>query len=447
MKRSEKTALSAIALALVLGVAFAALYGVTLQRRNAARANLPLPESMAMYDAMNAAGPETDAPSEAPAPPRDELSRLRAQVQSFDELFKQTAFTHNDPEWGELLKWIGQPESEWPEDGWEQLRRFVTMIQPFLERIRALAARGGPVYPLDFSKGYAMELPHLAPMRNLARLLRAEALVAAEQGDTARVVDNIVAMVQLGEALKDEPVLISQLVRIAITGIAYDTMRELPPDGLDPAHYDRLVTLLAQADHRDAFASSFAGEAIISEANFERPSRDMFDYGIPDNLVEGGLMWLYTSPVGRPLMMMDEADLMDILARIEAASALPLYESQPLLDEVQQTIANLPFTRIISRTTLPAVTRANQAQARHEAVLDIAQLGLAVEAFRAQYGAYPLSLDELADRIPGGIPVDPHTGQPYIYRPSGDTFLLYKVLPAAGFGGDIFWRGVQDLTP
>src|SRR5690606_27847553 len=137
--------------------------------------------------------------------------------------------------------------------------------------------------------------------------------------------------------------------------------------------------------------------------------------------------WLYISPVGAPLVLLDEATTMDALAQLQVAVALPYYQSRPLLEALDEMVTNLPRTRVISRSMVSALTRTNLAQARHEAMLDLAQIGLAVEAFHAEHGVYPQSLNEVADRVPGGIPVDPHTGESYFYRLSEDSFLLYSV--------------------
>ncbi len=454
MKRSEKAALTTLTLAVLLATGFATFYGLASQRRNAARANLAPPESIAWFKELNAAdGARADNDRPPPSLDPDKLRGMQSQLDAFDQLFRDAKLTEEDAEWQELLEWLGKPESEWPAGMRERLRQFVEKFAPLIAEIRAVAERGGPACALDFSQGLAMELPHLAQLRNLARLLRADAEVAVDQGEFDRVLDDMAAMMQLGDAIRDEPILISQLVRIAISGIAYDTIGAVPAEALDPAQYDRLVDMLANADHRDSFASAFGGEAAASEVFFDDPSFDWVNLGaVPDNVFELGFLWLYTSPVGVPLTILDEGTTLDILSRVQAAALLPFYESRPQLEAIDEMVENLPRTRIFSRTMLPALMRANLAQARHEAMLDLVQMGLAVEAFHAEHGTYPQSFDEVADSVPGGVPVDPHTGQPYFYRPSEDSFLLYSVgmnlTDDGGYhhlrDGDIVWRGVQE---
>ena len=97
---------------------------------------------------------------------------------------------------------------------------------------------------------------------------------------------------------------------------------------------------------------------------------------------------------------------------------------------------------------LPALTRSVEAQARHETILDLAMLGIAIEQFRQQLGVYPERLDDVASSLPGGAPVDLYTGNAYIYRLTDTGFSLYSVGPNLiddqgrhhWRDGDIVWR-------
>lgn len=446
MKRSEKVFYGVAALGVLIVCGFGVLYGVTTQRRNAAREGLSVPDSLAFYRDLQTKTVEP-SPAEKPRSPHSPRERMAA----FDQLFKDTAFTNNDAEWGELIGDIGRYPSDWTDEMRESLRKLVAAIEPYMQRIRDLAREDGPIYPLDFSKGHAMELPHLAPLRHSARLLAADALVAAESGDIGRGVDDIDAVLGLSDALQGEPLLISQLVRIAVAGIAFNSMRLLPESGLAPEYYERLMAHLAVADHREAFASGFAGEAAIMEVFFNDPEgiQLMSNSGDP---IELGLVRLYASPLAAPLRNSDEAATLEILQQIQAAGALPFYEARPEIDRVDERIDSLSFLQPISAMMLPALGRAMQAQARLEAMLDLAQLGLATEQFRDATGNLPPALGVVQEYLPGALPLDPFTGDPYVYRPTDPGFLLYSVdQNLTDDGGrhdpgdaDIVWRGVEE---
>ncbi len=54
-------------------------------------------------------------------------------------------------------------------------------------------------------------------------------------------------------------------------------------------------------------------------------------------------------------------------------------------------------------------------------------LDLALRAFHGKVGRWPEHLDELAPEILTSIPKDPFGGEPFVYRPQGDGYLLYSV--------------------
>jgi hypothetical protein len=119
------------------------------------------------------------------------------------------------------------------------------------------------------------------------------------------------------------------------------------------------------------------------------------------------------------------------------------------LHELEQETEGLPGTMTYSRQLLPALARACQAQARHEAMLDLIQIGILLEQYKARTGSFPDTLDAIAADLGGSVPVDPFSGKSYRYRPLGTTFLLYSVganrLDDGGTHdfreGDIVWRG------
>ncbi|MGH7163506.1 MAG: hypothetical protein ACREID_08470 [Planctomycetota bacterium] len=53
------------------------------------------------------------------------------------------------------------------------------------------------------------------------------------------------------------------------------------------------------------------------------------------------------------------------------------------------------------------------------AAVRLARVALALMEHRAAKGAWPASLDAIADRFEGGMPLDPYTGQPFAYKAEG----------------------------
>ena len=323
--------------------------------------------------------------------------------------------------------------------------------QDLVQEIRKMAERGAPVYPLDFSRGFSIELPHLSHLRQCARFLHEDAIVKAAEGNYAEAVEDAIAGMKLGDALAPESVLISQLVRIAVCGIMSSAVQHAFDEGDLPPELTRaLIAHVDKADNRQAFADSMSGERHMGLMIFSE-IRAGFSHDIGSLTGEQGFAWFYGSPIGRPILNRDEAAYADIMNRIVIAASAPYHEAAPELERMGVDIENLPRTCVLSRILLPALTRACQAQARHEAMLDLLQLGILVEEYKTRDGSYPATLDAIAEEIGGSVPVDTFTGEGYRYRPSGDGFLLYSVGRnctddggAHDFKeGDIVWRGEE----
>jgi len=335
---------------------------------------------------------------------------------------------------------ISKDPHEWTDNERAKVTEFLAANHDLIRGLRHMAARGGPVYALDFSKGFAMLLPHLARTRSCARLLRADAVVNGTKGDYAAAVDDIIAGMNLGDAVALEPVLISQLVRVAIYGIMYSAVED-SFDGADlsPDLTRQLMAQVAQADRRESFSESLAGE-LYFVSQFFSALRSGDQTGIPEGIDVG------------PLRVEDELTYVDIMMGLISAAKLPYYEAASELHEMERETESLQETMVYSRQFLPALGRACQAQARHEAMLDLMQIGILLEQYKARNGSFPATLDAVAADLGGSVPVDPFTGEAYHYEPSRETFLLYSVsMNCVDDGGkhdwrtaDIVWRGRKE---
>jgi len=443
---SERFLMVAVAVAAILAVAAVGFQMITDRNRKGAVAKLKRPQAIERYRNAQAS---VDTPE--PSSTRNE------SVAAFASLFSRVKALAGIRRWKEIEETVlKKPPKEWTADDWAQAKAFMDEARDLIHEIRRLAEMGGPAYELDFSKGYAIELPHLAQLRELTRLLGTDALVQARQGDYGEAVEDFVAGMKLATGtLADEPILISQLVRIAMDGIVWVYAQDaLPPEGISPELVRRLIEYAGRIDCRDSFADSFSGEGMFGLGMFEQMREGT---AIPDlfpnrSTLENLGLNLYSSAFARPWLNMDEEAFAETIGRLGDASRLPYYEAKPLLEQIQRDVEDLPRTRVLSREFLPSLTRAVEAQARNEAQLDLLQMGLSIEQYHVRNGTYPTTLDAIASDVGGRVPVDPFTGQPYIYKPSGRSFLLYSVgSNAVDDGGkydyrtgDIVWRGVLE---
>ncbi len=473
-KPMRRLVISLVIVAAVVVAVQIAVQSVKEQNRAAEIARLKESTSIAAYEKLIAdqtgskpPGPVPNVdPQDAAQPaafPQDAAESIAAYKRLYDEMLEKWGGDYLPQEAYDILK---KSQDSWTDEEWATMVQIVNERRDLLDQLRALAGHGGPAYPLDFSKGIAMEMPHLAELRNGARLFRASAIVRAAEGNYSESVEDIVAGMQLIDALAQEPVLISQLVRFAMYGIMNDAVQQSFHGGdLSPEQVSQLLTQLDGADDREVLAQSMTGEQVMGLQTFSgiRTPDDLREIWGEDPYFNETttlgqiakrplLLEFYSSPLGRPWLNMDADAYSEILSRAAAVAELPYYEARPELERIENDIDNLPWARGITRTLVPRLPRTCIAQARHEATIDLMQMGLLLEQYQGQHGSYPQSLDAIAPGLGGELPVEPYTGEPYHYEASDDSFLLYSVgdnLTDDGGKhdyrtGDIVWRSVPE---
>jgi hypothetical protein len=350
---------------------------------------------------------------------------------------------------------------KWTDEEREAIKNFLAANQELIEEIRQMAERGGPVYPLDFSEGLKMESPHLARLRQVGRLLHADAVAHGAKGNHRTALQDIIAGMKLGDALALEPAYISQLVRIGIYGAMYGAVQDSFGAGeLSPELAQKLVRQIAEADNREALAESLRSELYVV-ATIEFPKMEHGDWsGFEGELeeetadadaIEESFERSFMGIVYGPFVRKNQKSHIDLMTRLISAAEVPYHQALPELDLMWKDLDELSFVHVFTKILIPALTRSCGAQARHEAVLDLMQLGLLLEQYKAENGSYPAKLDGIATDLGGSVPVDPFTGEAYHYQPSEDDFLLYSVgrnlVDDGGKHdyreGDIVWRGDQ----
>lgn len=352
---------------------------------------------------------------------------------------------------------FSRPFSSWTEADWKRLNDFLSKHADLLAQIRAMASAEGPLYPLDFSQGYAMLLPHLSPTRNLARLLEAAAIARAHAGDYEGAAADILAGLQLGARLQEEPILISQLVNVAINSMMYETIANSFPEGQIPAAFaEELARRFHENDLSESFQATARGEEGFGLDFMTRIMEGGWSGGADlfDMLAEGegpGALggYLYGTPLARPWQYLDIQAYGGIMDEYEATFSLPYYEAREVLEGIEREVEGLPFTRVLTRALVPSVLSMHEALARTEAQQQIMLLGVALESYANEHGTYPSDLNAIQGQANGASTIDPFTGTPFHYTTTGSGFELYSVgrnLEDDGGrhnanNGDIVWRG------
>ena len=292
-------------------------------------------------------------------------------------------------------------------------------------------------YPIDLTKGNDTTLPHLMKIKRGSQLAQMAAVWDAENHDGEQAAGDVLTGLALARSLQAEPVLISQLVRVASTALAVTALERavnqttLPPESL---------TALAKAcqemedyDGRgEGFNRAMVGEQVTSLANLKRPDLIARTFAAATTDVPEDQRHQILENLKQPGAMKAEQTFLDAtFEQVRAARAAAFPDRLQAADVFRQrtteaTENNLPLNALF----LAALGNSLNKEASCLANLRLARTALALEQFRAARGQqYPATLSALAPDYLDAIPQDPFDGQPLRYRPQGHGYMLYSIGP------------------
>ena len=320
-------------------------------------------------------------------------------------------------------------------------------------------------YPIDLSKGFETLLPHLAGIKSGMQITEMSAVLDAENGQGKSAADDVLMTLSLARSLKGEPVLISQLVRVAGVAIAADGLNQvvnrttLPPESL--GELSKAFQSMEDYDVRgEGFNRAIMGENIIHQALLENRKELIRLFvagatGRPDAQSRRLLEYLKKDGDLKPEQRYLETTYQQVLSARQAAFPGRLKEVADLIRQrtAEATDQGLLLSAILLSGTDVHVMR----EARCLANLRLALTAVALEQFRAAHdNRYPAALSELTPTYLDATLMDPFDGQPLRYRKQGAGYVLYSIGPdlkdnsgerMGAKGGDLVFTVVAPPTP
>lgn len=273
----------------------------------------------------------------------------------------------------------------------------------------------------DYDAGIDLLLPGLSDIKGLARILAAKARLKAEEGSMDRAWQLAAIEAKLADALRSEPVLISQLVRMAVISLSCITVRNLCETALPgKEQQEDMERILRTFEDVAPLVRAMDGERLLfGEWLFTRPSRELpqalQDSGLQGNQMPAFIRWLAIRRLAfKPAFLADHANYLRIM-HANAQSLERPYSSEM----IEEDYGRFSLTAMLA----PASSRIQSIHCRMTADVRITRAGLALLRYRAAHGAFPSTLDALnMDGL-----TDPFTQAPLHYRAEGGGFLLYSV--------------------
>lgn len=285
------------------------------------------------------------------------------------------------------------------------LRDWIQKNKKAIDLLREAAMRPGCRFALKWEDGFSMQLPHISKMMMAGNLLRIDGMIRQLEGNGATAADSFHASLAMGMHIRQEPILISQLVGSAMDGISADG---LGGTSLNSGSLESFIGRLDPEAIRRTYAQSLVGEVYFAVQTFMR--------GDMASLLEGRWDWLKD-----PLRPHDVAYYVETMTEIISLSDLPYHEMREKMEILEKTrMENSPYYAEATRELLPGISSVARNIAKSEARLNMAKIALDLDRYRAKHGHFPTTLHSLS----GTVPSDPLTGQAFRYRLEGSGFVL-----------------------
>ncbi len=304
---------------------------------------------------------------------------------------------------------------------------------PLLEEVAQAVRRPGVCWPLDYSKGFELSLPHLPAMTNTSKVLQGRAQAELAAGRPENAFQDVQTILALARAAGSAPFLITVLVESSIL----DRASQVINDGLERHAWTdaQLVDLSSELSRIDLLArlsDSLRGER-ASLLQLDASRTDLLTLqGLPDTrtlrLQNAALRATWAIwPAG--WFNEDKAGYIGTIQRYIDAVNHPK-ELPPTLTEIESARADSSVWNKIrnplSHQAMPVLMSPTKRIAATQTILRSLATACAVERYRMAHGRLPATLEDLVPAFLPSIPTDPLTGKPLCYKPSeSSSYLIY----------------------
>jgi hypothetical protein len=289
----------------------------------------------------------------------------------------------------------------------------------------AAAERPGAQLQMKYDAAFAGAMDLIGPMqkfRTLAQFFTLHASAELASGNTAAALDDEKILFRMVSALRTDPTLVSQMIRIALLHISIQPLWE----GLATHQWTeaQIMALSSQLDDLDllkdypfTMRSERAFNLWMMDGTLGNPRHTPF----PSLMPQG---WIYQNRVSFCVMYQDWIlPMVDVEHRL--LSPAKVRQMEQGFKAAHSRISPYDF---FTGSLFPALSRSVQAFARAQASVDLARVGCALERYFLADHRYPETLQALVPQFIRTLPRDVINGEPLKYRLNADGgFVLYSV--------------------
>lgn len=361
-----------------------------------------------------------------------------------------------------IFQWLATPIKDLPRD---QVRALLNRYAAALNQLRLASLRDRCDFDPPYrTEGFRTLLPYLVDARALARLACLSARLKIARGELdAAVGDVALPMVQVGHLNQGQPFLIQLLVAASCAQLSLSQIQDLIAQEHSPNLYwalgdlpspllnarpiikmERAGAYFSIPQLKDARAGKLTPDqwrqAFGTMAEIRNSGLHSYGQSESSTQVMVALLAVKEYPIARQYLLDQNVPAREVEAmnvaqvlglyhvnqfefwtqEIDKCLTLPFWQGFPLLvraeDQMQRAASNSPWSLI--KLFIPALKTAYANLARTDRRIALFRTVEAIRAYAASHnGQPPARLEDLTD-MPA--PLDPMTGQPFIYKVQGD---------------------------
>jgi hypothetical protein len=309
------------------------------------------------------------------------------------------------------------------------VRAVLDKHRPAVRIARSLARSPRGSYPIRWTEDALSTLiPHLDNVRSVNRLLVWDAMLRAHDNDLNEAWASSQAALNTARSIGDEPIMISQLVRLACGQVAVQSMERVLAHGKVSEHALARMQQLLEDEAREPF---FLRVARAERATLHRVFTCLEEGKITIDQLPGPpspktvaeqISDFFTGRTGKRA----HVRTLNYLTEAVQITKLPPEDQEARFQKLEVTVDSAPS---LARQLLPAFNKMRGAHKRCLAQLRSAFTAIAVERYRVVHGQWPKGLGGLVPVQLQRVPSDPFDGKPLRFRRLKNSIVIYSIGP------------------
>jgi hypothetical protein len=327
--------------------------------------------------------------------------------------------------------------------------------------------------------------------RAFCQMLYNAAIADLHQDKLDAAIANLDALAGFAQMNRNEIVIVSQMIRVAIAGAGLSaTWEALQAPGWDEPRLATLQRTWEREEFLEGVERSFAGERAIGEMIMSKVRNSSIRESVAFlTYLRGGTKSSWSAsgkslrdawqaawedhlvPLGYRLTSLNEDELFQLQFSTRQMEVIRLLKHQRpwpevlavqtnLVQEVTERFSQDHLGRLrVSAVTIPSLKNALLSEVKTDTQRKLTITAIAIKRHQLKHGVPPANLAVLVPEFLTTVPVDPMSGKPLCYRLNMDaSFVLYSTgedgkddggdpTPANGGGKFGLWEGRDAVWP